>query len=356
MIDAYKAALPPQVDQDEEDKLWRLLLHRIDTRNFVVSGTTEDGRALIQASEPASDIQAVLEQHRPGSEAQMNRWNLLGWGRAVFTRDASSFADPSLWREKLAQAQESAAAEREAEDAIERKLADAAPDYVAAVCGRDHWDQLSEEQQTWCANRICAAVVADAETSDDFAIVGRNPFDGSRPAAFVLSALFDKVLPSVPHGRLIQVLAIALTHPIREIVEYAVQGVGSFLWDTDRDLALTCVGALAEHARKYGAFLRQGLVQHRFDPSAEEDFRSRLRQDTRLRINSRTSFCLTPNWTAAFSLALLQKPRSAAANRGACLIGLISVCMGKSLEVFTGAGSLRRLSLSGLCQDVDRCY
>jgi hypothetical protein len=220
----------------------------------------------------------------------MKRWNLLDWGRAVFTRDATSSADPSLWREKLAQVQESGASEAELEDGIEITLDRSGPDYVAAICVRDHWDELSEEQRTWCANRVCAAAVADADTSDEFAIAGRNPLDGSRPAAFVLSALLNKVLPSVLQERLIEALAITLTHPVTEIVEYAVRGVGRFLWDTDRELALTCVGALAEQARKYGAFLKERVAHHRFDPAAEESFRRELRQDTRSRINSQTSF------------------------------------------------------------------
>jgi len=63
--------------------MWRLVLHRIDIRNFAVSGTTEDGLTIIQASEPAADVQAVVESHRPRSEAQMQRMNLLAWGIAV---------------------------------------------------------------------------------------------------------------------------------------------------------------------------------------------------------------------------------------------------------------------------------
>ena len=290
LIDTYKAALPPQDQQDEADKFWRLLLHRIDTRNFIVSGTTEDGRALIQASEPASDIQAVVERHRPRSEAQMRRMNLLNWGRTVFMPSAGASADPILWRDKLAEAQACEAAETESADAIEIRLERSGPDYVAAVCVRDHWNELNAEQQTWCANRICSAVLADKDTHDEFAIAARNLLDGSRPAAFVLSALFGKELPANIRERLTEVLAIAVTHPIEEIVQCAVQGIGTFLWEADRNLALSCVGALAQQVRDHGKFDREQQAQRRFDPSAEEHFRNQLRQDTRLRIRSRASF------------------------------------------------------------------
>jgi hypothetical protein len=257
VIDAYKAELPPESDQDEADRMWRLVLHRTDIRNFAVSGKTEEGLTIIQASEPAPDVQAVVESHRPRSEAQMKRMNLLAWGIAVFRRDANSTADASLWPAKLAEAQECVSAETESEDAGDIKLEGSGPDYIASICVRDHWDELNEDQQTWCANRICAAVVADAETTDHLKIIGLNPLDGSRPAAFVISALFGKELQSISRGRLTEILAIALTHPIEEIVQYAVQGVGTFLWDADRDLALTCVGALAQQAREHGNFVRE---------------------------------------------------------------------------------------------------
>jgi hypothetical protein len=290
LIDTYKAALPPQDQQDEADKLWRLLLHRIDTRNFVVSGTTEDGRAIIQASEPPSDIQAVVERHLPRSEAQMRPMSLLNWGRAVFMPSAGSSADPILWRDKLAEAEACQAAETESADAFEMRLERSGPDYVAAVCVRDHWNELNTAQRTWCTNRIFSAVLVDQDVHDDFAICGRNPLDGSRPAAFVLSALFGRELPANVRERLTEVLAIAVTHPIEEIVQYAVQGIGTFLWEVDRDLALSCVGALAQQVRDYEKFDLDRQAQRRFDPSAEEHFRNQLRQDTRLRIRSHASF------------------------------------------------------------------
>jgi hypothetical protein len=290
LIDAYKAALPAESGQDEQDKIWRLILHRIDTRNFVASGKTEDGRAIFQATEPAADVQAVVEDHQRRSEAQLKGMRLLNWSSAVFRRDSNFPADPSLWSEKLAEAQACVATETESEDPTDRIIAGSGPDYVASVCVRDHWEQLSEDQRTWCVNRICVAVVADADTGDDLLIRSRNFLDGSRPAAFVLSALFGKDTPSIQYERLIEVLSIALTHPIEEIVECAAQGVGTFLWELDRDLALTCVGALAQQGRKLGVFVQEQRARRRFDPIAQEGFRLQLRQETRLLIKSRTPF------------------------------------------------------------------
>jgi len=121
-------------------------------------------------------------------------------------------------------------------------------------------------------------------------IMGRNPLDGSRPAAFILAALFGKELQSISRGRLTEILAIALTHPIEEIVQYTIQGVGTFLWDADRDLALTCVGALAQQAREHGTFVQEQYALGFFNRQPEEPFLNRLRETTRLRIRNRTVF------------------------------------------------------------------
>jgi hypothetical protein len=137
-------------------------------------------------------------------------------------------------------------------------------------------------------------VLVDAETRDHFVVAARNHLDGSRAAAFVLSALFSKQLPSNLRDRSINALATALTHQVDEIVELAVQGVGRFLWDADRDLALTCVGALARQASERGRFLREQSANHSFDPSTEEHFLAQLRQETRSRIASRSSFSDEP--------------------------------------------------------------
>ena len=63
LIDGYKRELPPE--QDQETKLWRLQLHRIDSRNFIETGRTEEGHILIGSSEPEPDLQALIEEHKP---------------------------------------------------------------------------------------------------------------------------------------------------------------------------------------------------------------------------------------------------------------------------------------------------
>ena len=157
-----------------------------------------EGHILIGSSEPESDLQELIEKERPRSAAFESAMGLLHWGRSAFEGRAIN----DNWREQLLNAQTLVTAGPSSE--YEYDVAAGGPAYVAAVCIRDHWSELSPEQQECCAQIICDAIEADADATEHLSIVALNPFEGSLPAAFAVSALFDKVLSSVtqaPFGR-----------------------------------------------------------------------------------------------------------------------------------------------------------
>lgn len=271
LIDGYKAELPPESEQDQETKLWRLQLHRLDTRNFVESGRTEEGNILIGSSEPEPDLQAMIEEQKPRSAAHDTAVSLLNWGMSVFTGRAAS----DDWAEHLGKAQEYI--EKTAITDDESALAAGGPAYVAAVCIRDHWAEMSPEQQEWSAQSVCDAVDAEADVVDHFSIAARNPMKGSRPAAFALSALFGKMLLPETQARLLPTLAKAVMNTVEETVAYAMQGVGRFLWISDRRLALTCVQALVTDASERHAFMERQRGQPFKERESEEPFNGDLR-------------------------------------------------------------------------------
>ena len=147
LIDNYKAELPPEKDQDEQAKLWRLQLHRLDTRNLVQTGRTEEGHIIFQSREPEPDLQALVEEQKPRSAALDSAISLLSWGRSAFEGKAAG----DDWREQIPRAQAQIATR--AVDESERDLAAGGPAYVAAVCIRDHWPEMSAEEQEWCAQQ-----------------------------------------------------------------------------------------------------------------------------------------------------------------------------------------------------------
>ena len=270
LIDRYKSELPPEPEQDQDIKLWRLQLHRLDTRNFVETGRTEEGHILIGSSEPEPDLQAIIEEQKPRSAALDMALSLLNWGRSAFEGRVGS----DDWKERLERAQEYLGSRATTDD--QQDLATGGPAYVAAVCVRDHWPEMSPEQQEWCAQIVYDAIDADADTADYLSVVARNPMEGSRPAAFVLPALFGKTLLPKTQARLLPTLAKAVMHAVEETVAYAMQGVGQFLWTSDRALALTCVQALITNATERHAFVERQRRKPFTEQEPEELFHSNL--------------------------------------------------------------------------------
>jgi hypothetical protein len=275
LIDSYKATLPPEAEQDHEAKVWRIQLHRIDTRNFVETGRTEDGHLLIGSSDPEPDLQEFISQDKPRFDAFDSAMAMLTWGQLVL---AGKSADREKWRDHLEAAQ-SLIVSGYASD--ERAPAIGGPIYVAAVCIRDHWQDMSQEQKDWCANTVCDAIEADADTTEYFALAARNPMEKSRPAAFMISALFDKNLKEATRARLLPAIAKAVIHAVGETVSYAVQGIGQFLWQTERELALTCTQALITQAVEKYAFQERQRQRPYSERESEEDYSTSIRSELR---------------------------------------------------------------------------
>ena len=282
LLDGYKAELPPEAEQDAATKVWRIQLHRIDTRNFVEAGRTEDGQIIIGSSEPAPDLQKFIQSEEPHFANFDAAMNLLTWGQAVFHGRADP-SSPEQWRDKLLVAQNLIENGYGSDD----EPAAGGPAYVASVCTRDHWMEMSAEEQDWCATIICDAIERDAEVSDHLSVVARNPMESSRPAAYVIGALFEKELRASVKSRLLPTLAKAILHAVDEVVAYAVQGVARFMWRTDRDLALICVQALMMKAVRTEQFHEEQRSRRFNERKSEEDFSIALRAELRQAIVAR---------------------------------------------------------------------
>jgi hypothetical protein len=251
ILDNYQAKLPSPEQQTEADKLWRLALLRMDLRKYEVKAQMDDGRQLIGPKEPEPDVQAVLAAHTPKQQAFEERMRLVSWGAGVFRRESTPQADPAKWRERLLEAQkihEELCRDTDSEDEIGRRMAAAGPAYVAAVSARDHWTDLNEQEREWVVAVVIESVAKDADSKDALFIGAKNAMDASRPAALILPALFNRGLRPEDERHLLEALGLALTHASEEVTDYAVEGVGAFLWKSDRKLALTCIAALVAAA------------------------------------------------------------------------------------------------------------
>jgi hypothetical protein len=253
ILDRHLAALPPTEQQNEDDRVWRLAIHRMDLRQYTVSDTpgpelsgANRGEPLqryvrLDLKPPEADVQAMVDE----SAAQFAKFNaglsVLTWGLQAFERENGKY-DPTVWAAKLDEAR---AMDREKDDSDGPRHA---PGVVAAVCIRDHWDDMSPAQCDWCVDVICSEVMRHANERSGFERMQRNSMAADRASAFVLALLLDKALPLAQMERVREAFAAAMTHPIDEVRLYATWSIDEKFWAANRAIALRCINAIATEA------------------------------------------------------------------------------------------------------------
>jgi len=260
ILDRQRAEMPPVEEQGDDDRIWRLAMHRMDLRQYTIAevpakpsvtaaGRTspKDGQQYIRLDlkAPEPDIKEMVDQSTAQFQTMNTRLGLLMWGKKVFGYEEETMYDPAQWQNRL---HESMDADDEYVNAEEYELGGGSFGFVAAVCARDHWEELSSDERQWCVNIICSQVERDANNWSQLARMQHFDLDGNRPCAYVLSLLLGKSLGNAQDTRVRQAFVIALTHAIDEVRSYGALGIGKHLWEIDRDLTLRCVNALAMEA------------------------------------------------------------------------------------------------------------
>ena len=294
LLDNHLAALPPKQQQDKADRLWRLAIHRMDFRQYTVSDTPgpeiPDSQAKpsdwprryirLEPMPPEADVQAMVDEGASRLTAMNTRLGVLMWGIQAFRRETGKY-DPAQWATKLAEAQ---AMDHQTEDEDSGRHA---PGFVAAVCIRDRWDDMTSAQRDWCVDKVCAEVMRHADDADHTERVQNNPMAADRACAFMLATLLRKPLDPTRTERVRTALAAALTHPAEQVRSYATWSIDDTVWAADRVLALRCVNAIAaeaatidkaqdaEEARPYGERRDLGEIM----AEATADIRARFWND-----------------------------------------------------------------------------
>lgn len=282
ILDRHRAEMPPVEEQDDDDRVWRLAMHCMDLRQYIIvedvaetlvapEGVTspKDCRQFIQLDlkEPEPDVKKMVDQSTAQFQAMSARLGLLMWGWKVFDYEEDMTYDPAQWRQRL---QEARIAGIGHGSGGEHDPGRGGPGFVASVCVRDHWEEMSDDERDWAVGVVCSEVEREGDHWNRHARVQRNSMSADRPCAWVLPLLVAKTLNDAEASRIRRVLVIALTHAIDEVRWYAVSGIGRHLWTVDRDLVLRCVNTLATEAT---------LVQQAADGESRRPYKKRRQLD-----------------------------------------------------------------------------
>jgi hypothetical protein len=204
----------------------------------------------LEARDPDPDIKEMLDRNAPRLAEQRNRMGLMMWAYKAFKRELDA-SDLETWREKLQLAR---LYEDKREGEPLEQLGTGAPYIVAAFISRDHWDELSDAEKTWCIERISTCVLAQSNLWQHVARMQRYDMAPDRSCAYAAVCLAAKELTDEQRSAVDKVLVAALTHPVEEARWYATLGAGE-LWARDRELAMRCVFAIAMEANVAAAAL-----------------------------------------------------------------------------------------------------
>ncbi len=248
ILDNYLAALPTVDQQDDGHRQWRIMLHRMDARHFKATQRTEEG-VVWQAGALAADLEEFRQRDTPANQIREQRMGLFVWGLGVFTGDNLNSNPPALWREKLAAVR----ALPPEENDTPPMLHFSGGTHIAAVCLRDHWEELSADERDWCIETVCVKIEARDES-------GLLPYsrvtqtDSLAPCALIIPFLLARDHEAARVSRLLRCLSRLILHPTGDVSHFAAHGIGLFLLPVNRALALSCVAAMLAHATEIAAF------------------------------------------------------------------------------------------------------
>ena len=154
------------------------------------------------------------------------------------------------------------------------------PGIVATICVRDHLAELDGDEFQWCAKRIEHEVRRNAVDPDHFVRVARLAYHPDRACASVVCLLVvddrsKKILDSL------DLLSLALTHPVEEVARSASAGAAFFLGEGHKELILRCAATPAYQSRLVARFRAQEGERPHFERTPFEEFAERALLATR---------------------------------------------------------------------------
>jgi hypothetical protein len=259
ILDGHRAALPPIPQQDDGNRRWRLAIHRMDLRQYKTSeveesettaaghhGPPEPPRSYIRLdpTEPEPDVKAMMDEAASRHDATLGRLRLFNWAHSSFKNEDSAQYDPGTWQQFLPEAMLPQSDSQPATFDGTR----GGPGILAAVCIRDHWEEMSAPQRDWCSGRACAEVMADSNQWNSLNRGQRFGMAADRPCAWILSLLLTKSITEKQGSHVQEAFAAAMTHPTDEVRWHAVLGVAHNRSGADREIVERCINALSMQA------------------------------------------------------------------------------------------------------------
>jgi len=233
VLDLHRARCT--ASEAESEVLWKLVLNRMDIRKLGIvdsastddedSGTTQS--VSIGPVEMEPEVQQLVDAHQE-EMSQTNRFAYL-FNEAIRIWEAGGSHD---WDSTQGLLSEARSISEDTTDVDEHFHG--GPGILAAACLRDFRDKLSDDEFAWCAKQVEIEIRKGINCSGEMSHLARSGvMSPDRPCAGVAC-----IVATDDRFSSMEILALALTHPVLEVSEWAHSGVGLFLENRDRAVTM----------------------------------------------------------------------------------------------------------------------
>ena len=260
IIDGHRAGIH-DTDRTDEDRARLLMLHGMDIRRMkridappsLDGGNTEgeSGKAVLTPDTGKMDADLLRFYNTAAEESQRSSTalSLLNWGLRQREQNSGG-KDTESWRQALALARDDPHYD---EAQIFAYMLRQGPPVVAAVCVRDHWDEMDEVDRQWCTDTLVSEIERDGGGHHLMAYASAYP-TGTGDAAFTLPSI---LMRNPENKRILKAVARAVTHGSAEVSVSAADGVAKYLGPQHHNLALRCAGAAAMLSNRLAQYEQQ---------------------------------------------------------------------------------------------------
>ena len=257
-LDTFYGEIPDKSERDLAVRQWLLALHRMDVRKFTPIPLPSDSASedpngdsvpnvafVPDVKEMDADVQELVGRSEVDAKQVNEALTLQSWT----TRQWDHGPDPEhqdFWKTALSQVR------GELPDAeFARLVLHEVPQRVAAICIRDHWEDLDDPTREWCVDTLAGEIGNSSHDADLMDPIPGNPFVGSIMLANGFAAyVLPKAIASDPDNtKAHEALANAVTHKSEQVVFNASQGIAEYLKVANPDLMLRCAAAISMKAR-----------------------------------------------------------------------------------------------------------
>ncbi len=288
IIDGHLAEMPPEVQRTDEDRAWLLALRRMDFRRLKVANASfssegndsenKSAKSVTMSLVPKNldpDVQNLVNARAEEHSQYVDMLSPLNWGLGQWDRNSEK-KDIDSWRDFLTKARDTHQMETTAGLGWILK---SGRGIIAAVCVRDHLEDMEADDLRWCIDTLIAEVGQDNESEDPVVNTSNNPTSPDMHAAYVL----PKILSCNQNdAEILKAVIRAVTHPSPEVSAWAAEGIAKYLGPEHQNTVLSCIGAVAMHSNllvQDEQLQTQRRMQGIFEERDSENMRERVRKE-----------------------------------------------------------------------------